>query len=206
MFASLIIVVPSLALPQAEYYHPGRALFQVQVAQGLFQFHSVGHHYPGPPEQVSNLWLQCFQRHHILSGRQLRVIMYYPPLHLLRSVLDYLPCSKITGGCFFLRRTKCLLDFIVHMALIIAVSTAEWILAQISGQYSFAQGLLHRCTWLRAASRACRQFVHLGRSFIQVSLFSFLLLQICFSSYRSWAWLIHEPHPWSNPILLGLFQ
>ena len=97
MFASLIIVVPSLALPQAEYYHPDRALFQVQVAQGLFQFHSVGHHYPGPPEQVSNLWLQCFQRHHILSGRQLRVIMYYPPLHLLRSVLDYLPCSKITG-------------------------------------------------------------------------------------------------------------
>ena len=56
MFASLIIVVPSLALPQAEYYHPGRALFQVQVPQGLFQLHSVGHHYPGPTEQVSTLW------------------------------------------------------------------------------------------------------------------------------------------------------
>ena len=96
MFASLIIVVPSLALPQAEYYHPDRALFQVQVAQGLFQFHSVGHHYPGPPEQVSNLWLQCFQRHHILSGRQLRVIMYYP---LARSWIIS-PVAKLQGAVF----------------------------------------------------------------------------------------------------------
>ena len=34
---------------------------------------------------------------------------------------------------FFLRRTNCLLDFIVHMALIIGVSTGEWTLAQGSG-------------------------------------------------------------------------
>ena len=39
MFASLIIVVPSFPLAQAEYHHPGRALFQVQVFQGLFQLH-----------------------------------------------------------------------------------------------------------------------------------------------------------------------
>ena len=79
MFASLIIVVPSLALAQAEYYHPGCALFQVQVPQGLFQFHLVGRHYSGPSEQV----------------QQLRLIMFYPALHLLSSVLDYLACSKI---------------------------------------------------------------------------------------------------------------
>ena len=39
MFAALIIVLPSFSLAQAEYHHPGRALFQVQVLQGLFQLH-----------------------------------------------------------------------------------------------------------------------------------------------------------------------
>ena len=204
MIASLIIVVPSLPLAQAEYYHPGRALFQVQVSQGLFRLHFSRFTIQVLQNRQAIYGVQCFQRHHILSGRQLSV-MFYPAFHLLRSVLDYLAWSKIYGGCFFfLTRTKCLLDFIVHMALIITFSTAEWILAQSSGQYSFAQRLLLRCTLLRAASRACR-FCSLDRVFYPVNTFSFLLLlellslhaprtslQICFSSCRSWAWLFQR--------------
>ena len=61
------------------------------------------------------------------------------------------------------------------MALIILVLTPDWIQAQRSSQYSFAQRLAHRCTLLRAAFRAC-SFFPSRRSCLQPTLSSFLLL------------------------------
>ena len=65
----------------------------------------------------------------MLPGIQLKIIVY-KALLLLRSVLDnYLACSRFEGGCFLLRRTKCLLDSL-YIALVIPVSTADQMLAQ----------------------------------------------------------------------------
>ena len=77
---------------------------------------------------------QGFFRHH-LSGIQLKIIVY-KALFLLRSVLDnYLACSRFEGGCFLLRRTKCLVDSF-YIALVLPVSKANWMLAQSWGQAS----------------------------------------------------------------------
>ena len=99
---------------------------------------------------------QGFFRHH-LSGIQLKIIVY-KALFLLRSVLDnYLGCSRFEGGCFLLRRTKCLIDSF-YIDLVLPVSKANWMLAQSWGQASIH---LHNfwcivCKLLRAACIASR--------------------------------------------------
>ena len=88
---------------------------------------------------------------------QLKIIVY-KALFLLRSVLDnYLACSRFEGGCFLLRRTKCLLDSF-YIVLVLPVSKANWMLAQSWGQASIH---LHNvwcvvCKLLRAACIASR--------------------------------------------------
>ena len=123
--------------------------FNIQLLQNRLAFYDVH---------------QGFFRHH-LSGIQLKIIVY-KALFLLRSVLDnYLACSRFEGGCFLLRRTKCLLDSL-YIALVLPVSTADWMLAQSWGQASIH---LHNvwcifCKLLRAACRASR-FCSLEQAF-----------------------------------------
>ena len=82
--------------------------FNIQLLQNRLAFYDVH---------------QGFFRHH-LSGIQLKIIVY-KALFLLRSVLDnYLACSRFEGGCFLLRRTKCLVDSF-YIALVLPVSKAN---------------------------------------------------------------------------------
>ena len=64
-------------------------------------------------------------------------------LLLLCSFLDnYLACSRFEGGCFLLRRTKCLVDSF-YIALVLPVQQQTHANTELrSSQYSFAQRLV----------------------------------------------------------------
>ena len=96
--------------------------FNIQLLQNRLAFYDVH---------------QGFFRHH-LSGIQLKIIVY-KALFLLRSVLDnYLACSRFEGGCFLLRRTKCLVDSF-YIALVLPVQQQTHANTELrSSQYSFA--------------------------------------------------------------------
>ena len=96
--------------------------FNIQLLQNRLAFYDVH---------------QGFFRHH-LSGIQLKIIVY-KALFLLRYVLDnYLACSRFEGGCFLLRRTKCLVDSF-YIALVLPVQQQTHANTELrSSQYSFA--------------------------------------------------------------------
>ena len=52
-------------------------------------------------------------RHSVLSGIEITIV-FYPSLHLLAFVCDYLPTRGFEGGRLALGRTQCLLNAIVH--------------------------------------------------------------------------------------------
>ena len=125
MFASLIIVVPFLPLAQAEYHpRPGitilaarfsrcrysRASFSSTLVDLLYMSkHSVA--FSASKDTIFSPW----------STAQGNVLVSAPFVALGPGLSR--PQQNLRGLFFFLRMTKCLLDFIVHMALIICLNS-----------------------------------------------------------------------------------